>query len=379
MARLRTGLLRLLLAAWVAGLALTGMPLAQAASTKADVKAPAVKKKQPAKASLRVSSQKKTARPTRLVRAKPAADRLASRRPLAAPGGQYPVQRVSASGFQPETENARMATPDAPATASVMSFSQEQGLHKTPDRLALSTGAALVMDASTHEIIYAKNVSSVLPIASITKLMTALVTLESKPALDETITVTQDDVDTYRNSHSRLRVGDQLSRREMLKIALMSSENRAASALGRHYPGGPEAFVQAMNDKARALGMRQSHFVDATGLSEKNQSSAIDLAKLVAAAQQHPAIREWTTLPNHEVEVGRGRRLAYHNSNPLVRNDAWDILLQKTGYIREAGRCVVMAVSASGKQFVMVLLDSMTPQTRIADAQKLKRYLMSKL
>lgn len=263
-------------------------------------------------------------------------------------------------------------------TPPVLSFAQIQGLHNTPNPLALSTGSALVMDAVTGEVIYEKNANAILPIASITKLMTSLVALESKPAMGETIEVTTEDVDVYRHSRSRLKVGDQLTREEMMQLALMSSENRAANSLARTHPSGYKSFIKAMNDRAASLGMTQTRFVDSTGLSEHNQSSALDLAKLVQAANKHRAIREWTTTLDREMDVS-GRRVMYRNSNPLVRSGSWEILLQKTGYIREAGRCVVMEFTSSGKKFVMVLLDSLTPQSRIQDANKLLKFVSDQM
>ncbi len=254
------------------------------------------------------------------------------------------------------------------------SFGALYGLHGTTDALDLKSSVALVMDQDTNEILFGKNLQAVLPIASITKLMTALVVTEARLPLDETLTVTQDDVDTEKGSHSRLTVGTRLSREEMLHLALMSSENRAAHVLGRSYPGGLEAFVAAMNGKAQALGMVDTRYVEPTGLSSKNQSSARDLATLVNAAHQHQIIRELSTSPQYQVEVGR-RELTFRNTNGLVRSPSWDIGLQKTGYISEAGRCLVMQAKMAGRKLIMVFLDSTGKYSRIGDAERVRRWI----
>ena len=213
-----------------------------------------------------------------------------------------------------------------------------------------------------------------LPIASLTKLMTAVVITEANLPLDEPITITDDDIDTEKFSRSRLKVGTQLRREEMLHLALMSSENRAAHALGRTYPGGLGAFVAAMNAKARELGMNDTHYVEPTGLSSQNQSSARDLATLVKTAHEYPIIRELSTSPGYQVEVGN-RQVEFHNTNGLVKNPSWDISLQKTGYITEAGRCLVMQAKLAGRQIIMVFLDSAGKYSRIGDAERVRRWL----
>lgn len=248
------------------------------------------------------------------------------------------------------------------------------GLSLTRDPLDLNSNAALVLDHTTNEVLFEKNAEIALPIASITKLMTSLVVVEANQDLDEILTVTEDDVDREKFSHSRLRVGSQLSRANMLHIALMSSENRAASALGRHYPGGINAFVTAMNAKAHELGMTNSRFSDSTGLSSANVSSARDLAKLVMAGYQHPLIRQYSTDSRYAVDPG-GRLLQYRNSNGLIENPDWEIGLQKTGYISEAGRCLVMQVHVSGRPVVMIFLDSKSKQSRLADAGRIRKWL----
>ena len=258
-----------------------------------------------------------------------------------------------------------------PAPAS---FGQLAGLHATLDPLALKSSVALVLDQDTHEVLLAKNPGAVLPIASITKLMSAVIVTEAKQPLDEVLAVTQDDVDTEKNSRSRLAVGTKLTRGEMLHLALMSSENRAAHALGRNYPGGLDAFVAAMNAKAHALGMADTRYVEPTGLSSNNQSSAHDLATLVNAAYQFPLIRDLSTSQEYAVEIGH-RTAQFRNTNGLVRSPAWDIGLQKTGFINEAGRCLVMQASLAGRKLIMVFLDSAGKYSRIGDAERVRKWL----
>ncbi len=245
-----------------------------------------------------------------------------------------------------------------------------------PARLRLASANALVIDAAAGAPIYAKAADEVTPIASVTKLMTAMVVLDAGQPLDEVIDVDMNDFDFLKGTSSRLRMGAALPRSEMLRLALMSSENRAASSLARHYPGGTAAFVSAMNAKAALLGMERTHYQDPTGLSPSNVSTANDLARLVRAAAEYPLIREYTTTPSAYVEPeGTGRTLGFNNSNGLVRSGNWDIQVQKTGYIREAGRCVVMLANIASKPFVIVLLDSVGKYTRLADAERVKHWL----
>jgi D-alanyl-D-alanine endopeptidase (penicillin-binding protein 7) len=264
----------------------------------------------------------------------------------------------------------RVARVDPPR----LSYGMVYGLHETADPLDLKSSVALVIDQDTNEVLFSKNSQAVLPVASITKLMTALVVIESGSSLDAPLTVSQDDIDTEKGSGSRLRVGTELSRNEMLHLALMSSENRAANALGRHHPGGLPAFVDAMNRKARELGMFDTRYVEPTGLSSANQSSAHDLTLLVKAASNHAIIRELSTSLETQVAVGK-RQLQFRNTNGLVRNPEWDIGLQKTGYISEAGRCVVMQAQLAGRTLIMVLLDSAGKYSRIGDAERLRKWL----
>jgi len=239
----------------------------------------------------------------------------------------------------------------------------------------LKSAAALVVDLDDGRTIYAKNTQSIAPIASITKLMTAMVVLDANLPLEETIYVDSADLDFVKNTNSRLGIGTGLPRRDMLHLALMSSENRAAASLGRAYPGGAEAFIAAMNRKAVELGMWNTRFVDSTGLSSENVSTAGDLVKMVKGAYQYPLIREFTTTPAHEVETVAGRSLQFRNSNGLVKNSTWEIGLSKTGYISEAGRCLVMQARIAARPVVIVLLDSWGKNTRIGDANRIKKWM----
>jgi len=254
------------------------------------------------------------------------------------------------------------------------SVGQLTGLHATDDPLDLKSSVALVIDQDTQQVLFSKNPQAVLPIASITKLMTALVVVEAGLPLGETLSISQDDVDTEKGSRSRLTVGTQLTRGEMLLLALMSSENRAAHALGRHYPGGLDAFVAAMNAKAQLLGMHDTRYVEPTGLSSQNRSSAVDLAKLVDVAYGHQLIRDLSVSREAQVDVGN-RQLQFRSTNGLVRNPEWDIGLQKTGYISEAGRCLVMQAQLAGRKLIMVLLDSAGRYSRIGDAERIRKWL----
>jgi D-alanyl-D-alanine endopeptidase (penicillin-binding protein 7) len=255
-----------------------------------------------------------------------------------------------------------------------LSYGQMAGLHRTNDLLDLKSNAALVIDQDTREVLFSKNDHAVLPIASLTKLMTGLLISEAHLPDDELITITQDDVDTEKGSSSRLRIGTTLSRGEMMHLALMSSENRAAHALGRTYPGGLATFVSMMNAKAKMLGMKDTRYVEPTGLSFHNQSSAQDLALLVNAASSNAMVRELSTSPNYQVEVGN-RTLQYNTTNRLVRSPDWDIGLQKTGYISEAGQCLVMQTKVAGRKLIMVFLDSAGKLSRIADAERVRRWV----
>ena len=256
------------------------------------------------------------------------------------------------------------------------SVGHQTGLQSSADLLNLKSSVALVIDQNTNEVLFSKNDKAVLPIASLTKLMTGLVISGAHLPMDEMIEITQDDVDMEKGSSSRLRVGTVLSRGELLHLALMSSENRAANALGRSFPGGADVFVQLMNVKARSLGMLSTAYVEPTGLSSKNQSSARDLAKLVDVASGDPLLRELSTSPGYQVAVGN-RTLQYNNTNRLIKNPSWDIGLQKTGYISEAGRCLVMQTKVAGRNLIMVFLDSAGKLSRLGDAERVRSWVES--
>jgi len=263
---------------------------------------------------------------------------------------------------------AESAAPAAAAPASLA----------TPNvsKLKLASANALVLDAKADQAIYAKGADTVTPIASVTKLMTAMVVLDAGQPLDEAIGIGIADIDLIKGSHSRLNLGSELPRTEMLRLALMASENRAASSLARHYPGGTDACVEAMNRKALALGMTNTHFDDPTGLSSSNVSTASDLSRMVRAAAEYDLIRTYTTTPSHYVEVQpTGRLLGFNNTNALVRAGQWDITVSKTGFIREAGKCLVMLANIASRPVVIVLLDSYGRLTRIGDANRVKHWL----
>ncbi len=247
---------------------------------------------------------------------------------------------------------------------------------RDPAKLKLASMSAIVLDASDDHAVYSKSADAVTPIASLTKLMTAIVTIDAGQSLDEPIGIDIDDLDYLKGTRSRLRMGSELSRREMLRLALMASENRAASSLARHYPGGSAAFVAAMNAKAAALGMTQTRYADPTGLSPGNVSTASDLARLVKEAAKYPLVREFSTTPSYLVDVQQnGKFLGFNNTNGLVKNSGWDIQLSKTGYIREAGKCLVMMATIASRPFVIVLLDSSGKYTRLGDAQRVRHWL----
>lgn len=271
---------------------------------------------------------------------------------------------------------ARPSIAEAQGLRGSLKFTHRTPLADVEDNLAVKSSVALVMEEGTHDVLYSRNSKVALPIASITKLMTSLVVLDAHEAMDEPVTVTTDDLDTEKFSRSRLAIGTTLPRRDMLHLALMSSENRAAHALGRNYPGGLTAFVAAMNAKARALGMTSAHFHDPTGLSSQNVASAEDLVKLVNAASANPTIREFSTDHEYTVPVGK-RMLEFRNTNSLVASPAWDIIVQKTGYITEAGKCLVMKAVIEGRAVVIVLLDSFGKYTRLGDANRIRQWMES--
>jgi D-alanyl-D-alanine endopeptidase (penicillin-binding protein 7) len=284
----------------------------------------------------------------------------------------------------PDTEIAQESAPagvemvpeaeSPPPIQLRQSVGHAAGLNKVKDPLRLVSSAAYAVDVDTGEVLVKKNEDAVLPMASLTKMMTGLLTVEAKLPMDQVITITEDDVDTELHSRSRLRVGTSLTRGEALHLALMSSENRAAHALGRTFPGGLAQFVNAMNNRARQLGMKGTVYHDPTGLSSKNQSTAHDLALLAMTASKQPLLREYSTTPRHQVALGK-RTLQYNNSNRLVKNPKWDIAFQKTGYIIEAGMCITMNARINGRNVVMVLLDAGDKNSRLADAERVKRWV----
>lgn len=268
------------------------------------------------------------------------------------------------------------------AAAPALAESPERAARKVKSAVAgrdqvpeLKSSAALVIDQTDGRPLYAKNIDTVVPIASITKLMNAMVVLDASLPMDERIAISEADKDTLKGTRSRLQIGTVLTRHELLQLALMASENRAAEALTRVYPGGSRAFIAAMNQKAIELGMWRTRFVDGTGLSSDNVSTAQDLTKMVAAAYKYPMIRDFTTDTGLIVRGTRGRNMNYHNSNRLVSSPQWDIGLSKTGYISEAGRCLVMQAKIANRSVIIVLLDSWGKMTRIGDANRIKRWM----
>jgi D-alanyl-D-alanine endopeptidase (penicillin-binding protein 7) len=257
-----------------------------------------------------------------------------------------------------------------------LGFLAFQATAKNTGEPKLKSGSVLIVDQSDSSVLYSRNSDVAAPIASITKLMTALVVLDAKQPLDEPIQITAADRDFPKSSFSRLTVGTTLTRGDLMHLALMSSENRAAHALGNNYPGGMPAMVAAMNAKAKALGMINAHFVDPTGLSSQNVASPDDLSKLVIAASKNSTIREYSTDRNYAVRVHK-RLVEFRNTDNLVANPTWNIIVQKTGYIAEAGKCLVMAAVIEGRSVVIVLLDSFGKYTRVADAKRVKTWMES--
>lgn len=281
---------------------------------------------------------------------------------------------VSAQKVSVAAGNELSSAADLSPAFAGRSLGDAIGLSRIPDPLALRSSVALVVDPRTGKILYDKNSSAVLPIASVTKLMTAMVVLDAKQPLDEKIRIEASDRDTERFSTSHLPVGSELTRAELLQLALMSSENRAASALARTYPGGLQAFIDAANRKARNIGMWDSVFLDATGLSASNVSTARDLAVLVARASRYPEIQRFSVAPQLQVRTAYGTRV-FHTTNPLVGNQQWGLTLQKTGFINEAGNCMVMQARVDGRQLIVVLLDSQGRYSRVSDANRLRRFI----
>jgi len=339
---------KLVLGALLSALVLTLAPAPDAAATETGDVATPVKK-----AAHKSHKRKKTAA-------------------VAAQPGERLVRRVVISHGKRKVIYERVArgAPDP------QSMGDQAGLAQTRDPLDLKSNVAFVLDENSSEVLLEKNAAVALPIASITKLMTGFIVVQSKQDMDEILTITEDDVDHEKHTGSRLKVGTRMTRANLLHIALMSSENRAAAALGRNYPGGRPAFVEAMNAKARELGMLDTHYVDSNGLSSRNVASAHDLAKLVAAAYQEPLLRQYSTDPRAVVYAGN-KPMQFGTTNYLVGMPDWQIGLQKTGYINEAGRCLVMHALIAGRNVIMVLLDSKGKLSRTADAGRIRKWLES--
>jgi D-alanyl-D-alanine endopeptidase (penicillin-binding protein 7) len=321
----------------------------------------------------RADGRSQAARP---VSGAPRRDAQARKRPDASAGVRAAARaaaRPVAVASVAHRSSARMPAA-APAPAR-MSVAHATGLHAVDDPLDLNSAVALVADQASGEVLFAKNPDAVLPIASITKVMTAMVVLDARLPLDDVLEIGTEDIDTEKGSRSRLRPGTRLTRADMLHLALMASENRAANALGRHYPGGLESFVLAMNLKARQIGMTSSRFNDPTGLSGRNVSTARDLARMLQVAYDYPLVREYSTSPELQVPSGADKALVFRNTNRLIDQAAWSIGLQQTGYISEAGRCLVMQVGLASRSVLMVLLDATGRQARYGDAQRLRNWL----
>ena len=287
------------------------------------------------------------------------------------------VKNSAKAAEKPATRHAVRASSPKAAPAAVKKAAHRAALTEMdPKRLALYSASALVIDQTTGQSVLEKHPDAVVPIASISKLMTAMVVLDAKLDLNEVISIGEEDVDGLKGTRSRLPVGTTMTRETAMLLALMSSENRAANALGRHYPGGLHAFVDAMNRKAQSLGMLNTRFLEPTGLSSNNVSSAHDLARMVSAAARYPEIRTYSTTAEAKVELN-GRVHHFGTTNPLVRSDHWEIGVSKTGYISEAGRCLVMQARVADKPVVIVLLDSAGKMTRVGDANRIKRWMES--
>ena len=344
----------------------------------ADKKSAKVKAKE-----ARLAAKEKNAKELRLAEKKQAErqkERLAERKErtrerLAQVSRTGRVAKVAKYAARPVVVAAATASTAAIAANQINKPVIEQS-NDIAQSLNLESKAALVMNAVTGEVLYAKNTNQAVPIASITKLMTAMVVLDAKLPLDEAITISEEDIDRMRNTSSRLSVGTVLSRAELLLLALMSSENRAAHALARTYPGGVNAAVAAMNRKAAALGMTQTRFEDGTGLSSNNVASPKDLVAMVKTANTYPLIRRFSTTGGHAVAIKESIQ-QFNNTNALVKNPDWEIGVSKTGYINEAGKCLVMQAKIKSTPVVMVLMDSWGKYTRIGDAVRVKKWLES--
>jgi D-alanyl-D-alanine endopeptidase (penicillin-binding protein 7) len=367
-------------------------PAAQAAKNsdpcKTNAKSSACKAQQAKKApAAKAGSGKQTASAGKKAApsAKKAPPKSTSGKKAAAPKAGKGGTQVAAKGTPPKKGAAgKNGQPNKPSRAQRAAAAASAAAMPPPaasaraEAAALRSSTAYVQDLETSTVIFAKNENVVRPIASISKLMTAVVVVDANLPMDEMLEITDDDVDGLKHTTSRLRVGTRLSRGDMLHLALMSSENRAANALGRHYPGGLPAFVAAMNAKAQSLGMTNTHFIEPTGLSSNNVSSPHDLARLLRAAAQRPLIHRYSTDTEYEVEINN-RTQTFRNTNLLVRKPDWDIKVSKTGYINEAGECLVMLARINGRDLAIVLLDSQGKLSRIGDAVRIRRIVQSEV
>ncbi|WP_251863633.1 D-alanyl-D-alanine endopeptidase [Achromobacter sp. Marseille-Q4962] len=321
------------------------------------------------------SSKSASAKTSSARKAQPAASKKAPK------GGKQAVAR-SGSARKPAAgksgKGGKGAAGRRAAAAAASAAMPPPAVSVRAEAAALRSSTAYVQDLESSSVLFAKNENVVRPIASISKLMTALVVVDANLPMDEMLEITDDDVDSLKHTTSRLRVGTRLSRGDMLHLALMSSENRAAHALGRNYPGGLPAFVAAMNAKARALGMTNTHFIEPTGLSSENVSSPRDLARLLRAASQRPLIHRYSTDSEYEVEINK-RTQTFRNTNLLVRKPDWDIKISKTGFINEAGECLVMLARINGRDLAIVLLDSQGKLSRIGDAVRIRRIVQNEV
>jgi serine-type D-Ala-D-Ala endopeptidase (penicillin-binding protein 7) len=331
-------------------------PGAQSHAATESKKAPQVAKKADSKVA---AGTKKTSKNAALPAAKSAAAKAPKKSASASTAKKSSAKHAGTSRAVPKKQSHKVAVADVDSA-----------------HLALYSASALVIDQETGNALFEKQSSAVVPIASISKLMTAMVVLDAKLDMNEVIAIGDDDVDELKGTRSRLPVGTTMTRQTAMLLALMSSENRAAHALGRQYPGGMPAFVKAMNQKAQALGMVSSRFEEPTGLSSNNVSTAHDLARMVAAAARYPEIRNFSTTGEASVDIN-GHIREFRNTNALVRSDTWEIGVSKTGYISEAGRCLVMQARVADKPVVIVLLDSSGKMTRVGDANRIKRWMES--
>jgi D-alanyl-D-alanine endopeptidase (penicillin-binding protein 7) len=346
----------------------SGSVLAQSSS------APAAQQTKKSSAASSGATQPKSSTPSKTASANAAKKQASNsgQKAAAKSSGQAQKRQVSAKKADPKAAERRKSF--AKNERGYNSLGTRLGLRSQLSEINLNSSAVLVVDQTTGEVLLDKNADIALPIASITKVMTALVVLDADLPLSEVIPIVKEDSELEKYSSSRLRVGSRFTRAELLHLALMSSENRAAHALGRTYPGGMEAFVKAMNDKADELGMTNSSFSEPTGLSSKNMSTPRDLSRLVNAAYEVPLIREYSTATSAIVKVG-GQQQQFRNTNALTRNNEWEIGLSKTGFIRDAGKCLVMQATVDQQDVIIVMLDAQGSASRLSDAERIRRWL----